>query len=361
MRFKHVFIPGGAGFIGSAIALMLRREAPGTRVTVLDNLVRRGSELNAARLEAAGARFTRGDVRRPEDLARVGDFDLLVDCAADPSVQSGVAAPAAMLASNLTGSLHCLELARQRGAAFLFFSTSRVYPIEWLNGLAFREGETRFHIEAAPCAGLSGAGVTEDAPLTGARSLYGAAKMACELALVEYGRDYRMPVLINRCGVVAGPWQMAKADQGVVTLWVARHVFGLPLTYIGFGGQGKQVRDVLHIDDLCDLVWRQMSDLTKWDGRARNVGGGPEGSVSLRELTGICQEACGASVPLSSRPETPPQDVRWYVSDNGRAASDFGWKPRRGVREVVADVARWLRDHRAPLTSIFAPEGGHGA
>ena len=113
-----------------------------------------------------------------------------------------------------------------------------------------------------------------------------------------------MPAIINRCGVLAGPWQMGKVDQGVITLWVARHVFGLPLKYIGYGGLGKQVRDVLHVNDLFDLIVLQMSSPESWDGRIYNVGGGREVSVSLLELTELCRRATGREVPIGRVPET---------------------------------------------------------
>ena len=141
----------------------------------------------------------------------------------------------------------------------------------------------------------------------------------------EYAYSYHMPVLINRCGLLAGPWQMGKADQGVITLWVARHSFGLPLRYIGFGGQGKQVRDLLHIEDLFDLLLRQCTAPTYWDGRPYNVGGGQEVSVSLCELTDLCRKITQRVVPIQSQPMTSPVDVRIYLTDCRRAAQDFQW------------------------------------
>ena len=139
-----------------------------------------------------------------------------------------------------------------------------------------------------------------------------------------------MPVLINRCGILAGPWQMGKVDQGVVTLWLARHVFDRELTYIGYGGQGKQVRDMLHTADLFDLLCRQFARPAAWDGRVYNVGGGSGVSASLLELTDMCRHITGKTVAVHSRPETSPVDLRIYITDNRRAAADFDWAPRDG-------------------------------
>ena len=110
--------------------------------------------------------------------------------------------------------------------------------------------------------------------------------------------------MIDRCGVIAGPWQMGKVDQGVFTHWMLAHHFGNPLTYIGFGGEGKQVRDLLHVEDLVDLVERQLLDPEAWDGRTVNVGGGRECSLSLRETTEICRELTGNEVPIEPVAET---------------------------------------------------------
>ena len=203
----------------------------------------------------------------------------MIDCSAEPSVQAGLSgSPRSVLDTNLVGTINCLEAARARGAAFLFLSTSRIYPIAALNDLPFTETETRFRWDDAPgIPGFSGRGIAEGFTLDGARSFYGTSKLAGEQLIQEYVFSYGMRALINRCGVIAGPWQMGKVDQGVITLWVARHYFGRPLRYTGFGGQGKQVRDILHVHDLFDLLLLQLEAPERWDGRVYNVGGGNDG------------------------------------------------------------------------------------
>ena len=255
MDFRRIMITGGAGFVGANLAAMYKQAYPEITVYACDNLSRRGSELNLPRLKRLGVAFLHGDIRCREDVENWPSFDLLIDCSAEPSVQAGInSSPLPVIQNNLMGTVHCMEAARRNQAAFLFMSTSRVYPIGRLNALAYREDLTRFCWTAEEqLPGYSERGVAEDFPLDGVRSLYGSTKLAAEMLLQEYAYLYRMPVLINRCGLLAGPWQMGKVDQGVITLWVARHVFGCPLRYIGFGGQGKQVRDLLHVEDLFQL------------------------------------------------------------------------------------------------------------
>lgn len=355
IAFKSILITGGAGFVGSNLAMLLRRDVPDAKVTALDSLKRRGSELNLPRLQAAGVRFIHGDVRCPEDLSTLPEYDLLIDCSAEPSVQAGVGgSPAYVLNTNLQGTINCLEAARQRQAAFLFLSTSRVYPIATLNGLPFVEDDTRFRwLEKPSIAGFSAQGVAESFPLEGARSLYGASKLAGELLLQEYIAQYGMKGLINRCGILTGPWQMGKVDQGVVTLWVARHIYERPLSYIGYGGTGKQVRDMLHVEDLHDLLLAQMQDLGKWTGEVYNVGGGVEVSASLLELTTLCQQITGQKIAIHSVPQTSAVDLRLYLTDSRRAQQDFNWKPRRDVTTIVRDIHRWILEHRDALLTIL--------
>lgn len=135
---------------------------------------------------------------------------------------------------------------------------------------------------------------------------------------------------------------------------MARHHFGLPLRYTGFGARGKQVRDLLHPEDLFDLVLRQMSAIDAHRGGIFNVGGGPAGSTSLREWTSLCGELTGRVSEPTADPATHPTDVPYYVSDHRRASAAFDWKPRRGVREIASDILAWLREEEDGLHDLFA-------
>jgi CDP-paratose 2-epimerase len=355
MEFKSLLITGGAGFVGSNLAVLFKQARPDLSVTALDNLKRRGSELNLLRLRGAGVHFVHGDIRCWEDLEALPDVDLVIDCSAEPSVQAGATgSPRYVLNTNLVGTINCLELARVRGAAFLFLSTSRVYPIAELNALPFCEEPTRFRWErCGERPGFSEHGIAENFPLDGARSFYGASKLACEQMVIEYVYNYGVKALVNRCGILAGPWQMGKVDQGVLTLWVARHYFGKPLQYIGFGGQGKQVRDLLHVADLFDLLILQMNSLSRWDGSLYNVGGGARVSLSLLELTALCESATGRRIPTTAVAATSPVDLRIYVTDARKAQRDFGWRPRRGAEQVVRDIHQWIAEHRGALETVL--------
>jgi CDP-paratose 2-epimerase len=354
---QRILVTGGAGFVGASLCLTLAERRPGVHVVALDSLKRRGSELNLARLRAAGVEFVHGDVRAREDLLALEPVQAIVECSAEPSVLAGLGTGADyVVQTNLVGAHHCLELARRDGAQFVFISTSRVYPVAPQQRLRLREEPTRFTLEAdQPVPGASAAGISEAFPLEGPRTLYGTTKLAAELLVSEYADSFGIRTVVDRCGVLAGPWQMGKVDQGVFTHWLLSHHAQRPLAYIGYGGTGKQVRDVLHIDDLCDLILEQLADPEGWHGATVNVGGGVEGSLSLRETTEICRDLTGNTVPIEPVPQARPGDVPHYASDCGRLFARTQWRPRRSPRTVLEDTYAWILAHEGSLLPTLIP------
>jgi CDP-paratose 2-epimerase len=348
----RVLITGGCGFVGSSLALACR--AAGHEVICLDSLMRRGSELLLERIQAVGATFVHGDIRQSDDLARVGPVDVLLECSAEPSVLAGTRGDGAryMVDTNLGGCVHCLEFARRTGCGLIFLSSSRVYPYDYLLRGAYAETAERLEY-AGGLQGVSPAGVSTACPLDGRRSLYGATKLAGELLLQEYADAFGVTAIINRCGVIAGPWQLGRSDQGFAAFWMARHYFNLPLRYIGFGGSGKQVRDILHIDDLCALIGKQLAVLDRFRGEVFNAGGGRPGSVSLCEATAICRSLTGRVLAITSEPANLPADIPWFITDSGQVVETFDWRPMRPAEQVFADIYRWIRENEPLARRIF--------
>jgi CDP-paratose 2-epimerase len=248
--------------------------------------------------------------------------------------------------TNLLGAYHCFEAAARHGAQVVFLSTSRVYPVAGLRALALVEDGDRYELaEEQPLPGASARGIAEDFPLAGPRTLYGATKLAAEHLLAEYD----LPWVVNRCGVIAGPWQMGKVDQGVFTHWALSHRFGRPLAYVGYDGRGLQVRDLLHVQDLVELVELQLGDPAGWHAATYNVGGGRAGRLSLRETTALCREISGRELELGAVPETRPGDVPVYLSDCTALFERTDWRPRRSPRDTLADIFAWIDEHADPL------------
>jgi CDP-paratose 2-epimerase len=352
----RILVTGGAGFVGGNLVVALARRHPDWEVAALDNLSRRGSELNLPRLDEAGVEFFEGDVREADDLRGAGDFSALVECSAEPSVLAALDDPSYSLETNLLGAFNCLERARHCDGFFVFLSTSRVYPIESLRSLELIEVETRF--ELAPDQALPGAGpegISEEFPLAGARTFYGATKLGAEHLIEEYANDFGLRAVVDRCGVIAGPWQMGRVDQGVFSWWLLAHLLDFPLDYIGFGGTGKQVRDLLHVDDLVDLVDEQLCEPDRWSGVTANVGGGRERSLSLLEATELCRKVTGNEVRVGAEPATRPGDVPVYISDCSRLAERTSWRPTRTPRDLFADMLDWAAAHEDALRHSLGP------
>ncbi|QIR38006.1 NAD-dependent epimerase/dehydratase family protein [Tolypothrix sp. PCC 7910] len=352
---RQVLITGGAGFVGSSLGLGLTQRHPDWKITALDNLKRRGSELNLPRLKQARIQFIHGDVRSSEDLDSLSlKPDLILECSAEPSVLAGYTSPGYVLQTNLVGTINCLELARKTQADFIFLSTSRIYPINYLNSLKFTEEKTRFQLlEQQLLSGVSSHGISEEFPLDKARSLYGTTKLASELLIAEYGEAYGLRTLINRCGVLTGPWQMGKVDQGVFALWMAFHYFQKPLKYIGYGGTGKQVRDFLHVSDLLELIDLQIHSLEKLKGQTFNVGGGVNNTLSLHETTQLCQEITGNKVPITPIPETRIGDVPIFITDSYKVRNATGWQPKKDAKMTLTEIYEWIAKFEQQVSDIF--------
>jgi CDP-paratose 2-epimerase len=353
---KNILVTGGAGFVGSNLCLKFKQSFPNSNIVAFDNLKRRGSELNLARFKQHNISFVHGDVRVLSDFEDLPNFDLIIDCAAEPSVMAGAqGSPAYVIDTNLQGTLNTLELARRMRAKVIFLSTSRVYPIDPINKLNFKETTSRFELlDEQSVLGASSLGLAENFPLEGSRSIYGASKLASELFAQEYIASYGLEVVINRCGVLTGPWQMGKTDQGVIVLWAAQHLFNTRLKYFGFGGTGKQVRDILHVNDLFDLLLIQLADFSRFSGEVYNVGGGREVSVSLRELTDICRDLSGNALDIPGVAEDRSNDIRIYLSDCSKIMNQTGWRPKYDVVGIMTDIFDWLKQNRTQLEPILS-------
>jgi CDP-paratose 2-epimerase len=236
----------------------------------------------------------------------------------------------------------------------IFLSTSRVYPIKLLNELRLAETDTRFVLEVDDdVPGISRNGFSEQLSLEGTRSLYGTTKLSSELIIQEYGEMYGIRSIINRCGVLTGPWQMGKVDQGVVVLWLAMHLFGGELSYLGYGGSGKQVRDILHVDDLFRLISMQYEQVDLHNGKVYNVGGGNERSVSLCELTELCRTVTGKIIDINSVATTRAADIPYYVTDTAKVCGATAWTPQISLEQTIEEIAAWLAENKSMLQHIL--------
>lgn len=351
----RILITGGAGFVGSNLAIKFKKQYPKYEIICFDNLKRRGSELNLTKFKELNIEFIHGDIRLREDLEQVSNLDVLIDASAEPSVLAGLnSGTESLLNNNLWGTINCMELAKKENALFVFLSTSRVYPIENINNIPFIETSSRFEInENINFNGCTPQGLTENFSLKGHRSFYGASKLSSELIIEEYKAFCNLKMVINRCGVITGPRQMGKIDQGVVVLWLARHLWKQKLGYFGYGGEGKQVRDILHVDDLFRLIDWQIMNIDKINGEIFNVGGGRNCSVSLKELTMLCEEITRNKISISKHEEDRVADIRIYLTDNSKITDVSGWVPKYTPKEILSEIFEWMIENEKQLKYII--------
>lgn len=357
----HVLVTGGCGFIGSYVALHLREGRH--KVSVMDNLVRRGSERNIEVLSRHGVAFFHGDVRNPEDLDNLpSGIDLVCDTSAQPSVVTGYGNPFFDINNNGIGAVRILEYARTRRIPLIFWSSNRVYSADRLNALPHRETLTRFEydldawnrlpVEQRPAGFHPVYGISEGFSIDGGQhSIYGLSKLIADAACQEYSHAFDLPIVVNRFGVISGPGQFGKTDQGWVVWWAIAHWFKLPLTY--FGWQGKQVRDVLFVDDMLSLLELQISNLEGCRGQVFNVGGGAGNSISLCEATISMQEISSRSTVVTQLDQERRGDIVLYWTDNRKAKQKLGWQPKTTLRTGFADIFEWIRANEAELRSRY--------
>jgi CDP-paratose 2-epimerase len=342
-----ILITGICGFVGSEIGRELKVRQPEIQIWGLDNFSRAGSRLNEAPLRVLGMELVEGDIRNPADLEKIPAVDWVIDAAANPSVLAGVDGSTSsfdLLDHNLIGTIRLLEFCKQHRAGFLLLSTSRVYSIAPLAGLCVRTENNAFIPELNDLSGFGVEGIREDFSTVPPLSLYGTSKKASELLALEYGAAFDFPVWINRCGVMAGAGQFGKADQGIFSFWVHRWAMGKPLRYIGFGGNGWQVRDCLHPRDLVSLLWRQMMEPGYNAPSIVNLSGGAKSATSLAQLSEWCSKRFGPRiVEVDQAPR--PFDLPWVVLDSSLAEETWGWKPGISVETILEEIATHAETH----------------
>lgn len=352
-----ILITGGCGFVGSNLAILFKSFFNESEIYCLDNLSRRGSELNMRKIVSMGIHFVHGDVRNKSDFDRIPKVDLVIDAAAEPSVLAGTVPGELenLIDTNLNGTINTLYFTRKHQATFVFLSTSRVYPYDQLLNVHLDVSEKRFdYSNEQNLVGISKNGIGESFPLEGLRSLYGATKLSSEYIIKEFAHNFNIPTIINRCGVISGPYQMGKIDQGVIVLWMARHFWNKNLSYIGFGGLGQQSRDVIHIKDLFECILWEINHIDQVHNQIFNVGGGLANSVSLAELTTLCEEITGNKIQITSDSVNRPGDIPVFITDNTKIHAMSSWQPKIGTKQLLQEVYNWIEAEQAFLQPILA-------
>jgi CDP-paratose 2-epimerase len=348
---RPVLITGGAGFIGTNLADRLLSD--GQPVLVFDNLSRAGVGENLAWLrERHGAHMEVqvADVRDALLLRRaVRRACRVFHLAAQVAVNTSLSDPIQDFEVNARGTLNLLEAIRTvpEPPPLLYTSTSKIYGA--LSGVELDGRDGRYLPKDEL---LRASGIAENHPLD-FHSPYGCSKGAADQYVLDYARMYQLPAVVFRLSSIYGPHERGTADQGWVTHFLTHAVRGEPITIYG---DGRQVRDALHVDDLIEAMCRAQVRLARVAGRAFNIGGGVKNAVSLRDLLDAIRRLQG-SVPEVRFGPWRLADQRYYVADNGAFSEAAGWHPRIGVDEGVRQLHALLRetmasDRRGPVRSV---------
>ena len=250
-----ILITGGCGFVGSNIAIFLKKKLKKVNICSLDNLMRKGSSQNRNRLLKYNIKNYKINIEKYEKIKSLKKFDLVIDCCAEPAIEVSKKEPDRVFSTNLIGTFNILKKCVTDKANIIFLSSSRVYSIKKLRALV-RDLNIKSPLKIKKK-------ITENFETESASSLYGFTKIASEKLIKEFFFNTNLKYLINRFGVISGPWQFGKQDQGFASLWVAKHFFKKRLSYIGFGGKGHQVRDIIHINDVCNIILLQIQNLKR--------------------------------------------------------------------------------------------------
>ena len=336
-----ILITGGCGFVGSNIAIYLKKKIKKVKIISLDNLSRSGSKVNRNRLRTNKIRNFKINIEDYKKIQKLEKFNLIIDCCAEPSIEASRNAPDRVFNTNLVGTFNILKKCIKDNSNLIFLSSSRVYSIDHLKKI-LPNTNLKKPIKTKKV-------VNESFETVSASSLYGFTKLASEKLIKEMFFKRNLQFMINRFGVIAGPWQFGKQDQGFVSLWVAKHFLKKKLSYIGFGGRGNQVRDVIHIDDVCEIIYLQIIRMKKIYNKTFNIGGGLKNSISLKDLSFKCQKLTTNKIRINSVLKTSIFDVPYYVSDNSKIFKNYSWKPKRNIDRIIKDIYYWLANNKTIL------------
>jgi CDP-paratose 2-epimerase len=342
MRF---LITGGAGFIGSNVTRALLAE--GHSVTIFDNLSRPGSDHNLSWLRnqfGDALRLVKGDIRDSQALttAVASDIDTIIHLAGQVAVTTSVHNPRDDFEINALGTFNVLEAARQaeQPPIVLYSSTNKVYG--GMEDVGLTEEATRYRYSDQ-------VGISETQPLD-FHSPYGCSKGTGDQYVRDYARIYGLRTVVFRQSCIYGPRQFGVEDQG----WLAHFIIAIQLgRSINIYGDGKQVRDMLYIDDLSEAYKQAVARIDSVSGQVYNVGGGPENALSIwAEVGPILEELAGRPIPVTHG-EWRPGDQPVCIMDISKAERELAWKPQVAVRDGIERLWNWVAEHR----SLFEGRG----
>jgi CDP-paratose 2-epimerase len=336
-----VLITGGCGFIGSNIAIFLKKKIKKSVIHSLDNLSRNSSKINLRRLKKKKIKNFNADISNIKKINSLIKYDIIIDCCAEASVEASKTDTNRVFFTNLVGTFNILEKAKKDKSKIIFLSTSRVYSINKICAKAKNINKKKYNFKIDE-------NFSKESPI----SLYGFTKLSSERLIQEYFYSNNLKYIINRFGVVSGPWQFGKQDQGFISLWLWRHLNKKKLSYVGFDGLGNQVRDVIHVYDVCELILEQINKIDKINNKIFNVGGGIKNSISLKQLTSKVQKITKNNIKIGRKLKTSIYDIPYYVTNNKKIYYYYNWRVKKNIDDILNDTFQILSKNKQSFIKL---------
>ncbi len=335
---RSILITGGCGFVGTNLAIYLQKELKNFSIFSADNLNKDYSKFNLNILRKIKIKNYKIDISSDKFLKIKKKFDFIIDCSADPAVENSRKNTRSVFNNNLKTTFNILEKTKKDKSKIIFISSSRIYPIIE-SKKKFRNKNNSFFDEQTKTDGI--------------KSLYGFTKFASELLIKEYSYIFNIKYIINRSGIITGPLQFGKVEQGVISLWLWRHLNNLKLDYIGFGGKGHQIRDILYVDDFSLLIKKQILAFSKINNQLFCIGGGKKNSITLKQLTTKCQKITKNLPYIGSIPKSSMYDIPIFVSSNKKIKKFYNWSPKTDINQILKLNLKWLEDNYKKIKKFF--------
>ena len=329
---KKILITGGCGFIGANLCIYLKNK--NYLVYSMDNLSRPGSRYNLKLLKSLRIKNFKIDISNYKKINLLPKFDLVIDCCAEAAVELSRKDIDKVINTNLLGTINILKKIKKDKSNIIFLSTSRVNSINEINKI-FPNNKLKNKLKIKKL-------FDENFQTKSPKSIYGLTKHASEMFIEEFSYAFNIKYIINRLGVVSGPLQFGKQDQGFISLWLWNHITKKNLKYIGYNGLGNQVRDVIHIKDLCEIIEIQIRKFNKINNKLFTIGGSSNNAISLKDLTKICQKITNNKVKFTRIKKTSLYDLPYYVTSNRSISNFYNWKPKKNLNAILSDTYNWL-------------------
>ncbi len=338
-----IIVTGGCGFVGSSLCLYLKKKIKNSQILSIDNLSKSYSKYNQKILlknKIINKNINLGEFHSLEKIKFRADF--IIDCSAEPAVEISRKKVVKVIQSNFLSTLNILEKSKEDNSKIIFISSSRVYPIKISYEKFKKYKKFKKHFP-----------YSEKADFSEQKSVYGFTKYSSEKLIEEYNFSNNVKYIINRCGLISGPGQYGKVEQGLISLWMWRHLNKINVTYLGHGGKGDQLRDVLFIDDFCKLILKQLKSYKLFENKLFCVGGGKRNVIKLKQLTKMCKTITNNKVKVLQKSKTSIYDIPYYVTSLKKIKKLCGWEPKVDLNKGLREIYNWMILNRHKIKDFF--------